>query len=208
MRREANPGNTERGRAGHRGECRGNVRGARGAAVAAPSGRCGGLGHGGGRKGGRLPRGSGGRGALRPWGGGMVAGGDGNTQGQLAMAGGAYGLESNRSGRRWGPGAPSKCRHKRGCTGGGGALGGGWNLPARVRGCCERGGKAQMSEVKAGMCSGGVKGSKQVERAAAGAHMLCGDAQKMRCLTTTAALKKRRCRRRTAPRDRTPVPGG
>ena len=65
-----------------------------------------------------------------------------------------------------------------------------------------------MSEVKAGMCSGGVKGSEQVERAAGGAHMLRGDARKMRCLTTTAALNKRRCRRRTVPRDRTPVPGG
>ena len=65
-----------------------------------------------------------------------------------------------------------------------------------------------MSGVNAGMCSGGVKGSEQVERAAGGAHMLRGDARKMRCLTTTAALKKRRCRRRTAPRDRIPVPCG
>ena len=47
-----------------------------------------------------------------------------------------------------------------------------------------------MSGVKAGMCSGGVKGSEQIERAAGGAHMLRGDAQKMRCLTTTAALKR------------------
>ena len=62
----------------------------------------------------------------------MVAGGDGNAQGQLTMVGGAYGLESNRSGRRWGPGVPSKCCHKRGRKGGRGALGGGWNLPAWV----------------------------------------------------------------------------
>ena len=63
MRREANPGNyTELGRAGQRGECGGNVRSARGAAVAAPSGRRGGLRHGGGLKGERLSRGSGGRG--------------------------------------------------------------------------------------------------------------------------------------------------
>ena len=87
-------------------------------------------------------------------------------------------------------------------------MGGGWNLPARVRDRCESGGEAKMSGVKAGMCSVGLKGSEQVERAAGGAHMLCGDAKKMRCLTTTAALKKRRCRRRTAPRDRTPVPCG
>ena len=63
MRREANPGNTERGRAGQRGKCGANVWGVRGAAVAAPSRWRGGLGHGGGRKGGGLARGSGGRGA-------------------------------------------------------------------------------------------------------------------------------------------------
>jgi hypothetical protein len=65
-----------------------------------------------------------------------------------------------------------------------------------------------MDGVKAGVCGGGVKGSGQVKRAAGVAHMLVGDAHRMRCLTATAALNKRRCRRRTAPRDRTPVPGG
>ena len=59
MQREANAGNTERGRAGQRGQCGGNVRSARGAAVAAPSGRRGGLGPGGGERGGRLVRGRG-----------------------------------------------------------------------------------------------------------------------------------------------------
>ena len=50
----------------------------------------------------------------------MVAGGDGNAQGQLTMVGGAYGLESNRSGRRWGPGVPSKCCHNVDARGEGG----------------------------------------------------------------------------------------
>ena len=53
-------------------------------------------------------------------------------------------------------------------------MGGGWNLPARVRGWCESGGKAQMSGVKTGVCGSGVKGPEQVERAAGVAHMLSG----------------------------------
>ena len=118
MQREANAGNTERGRAGQRAQCGGNVRGASRAAVAAPSGRCGGLGHVGGRRGGRLVRGSGARGAGRPWGGGMVTGGDADAHGQVTMAGGAYGPGSSGPGRRRGPGVPSKRRHKRGATAG------------------------------------------------------------------------------------------
>ena len=67
-------------------------------------------------------------------------------------------------------------------------MGGGWNLPARVRGLCESGGKARMSGVKTGVCGTGVKGSEQVERAAGGAYMLFVDGHRLRCLTTTAAL--------------------
>ena len=63
---------------------------------------------------------------------GMVGGGDGNAQGQLTMVGGAYGLESNRSGRRWGPGVPSKCCHNVDARGEGGRWAG-WNLPAWVQ---------------------------------------------------------------------------
>ena len=58
------------------------------------------------------------RGAGRPWGGGMVTGGDADAQRQLTMAGGAYGLGSSGPGRRWGRGVPSKHRHKRGATAG------------------------------------------------------------------------------------------
>ena len=118
MQREANAGNTERGRAGQRGQCGGNVRSARGAAVAAPSGRRGGLGPGGGERVGEASAGEGPRGAGRPWGGGMVTGGDADAQRQLTMAGGAYGLGSSGPGRRWGQGVPSKHRHKRGAAAG------------------------------------------------------------------------------------------
>ena len=94
MQREANAGNTERGRAGQRGQCEGNVRSAMGAAVAAPSGRRGGLGPGGGEREGEASAGEGPRGAGRPWGGGMVTGGDADAQRQLTMAGGAMGWEA------------------------------------------------------------------------------------------------------------------
>jgi hypothetical protein len=99
-------------------QCGGNVRSARGAAVAAPSGRRGGLGPGGGEGGGEASAGRGPRGAGRPWGGGMVTGGDADAQRQLTMAGVAYGLGSSGPGRRRGPGVPSKRRHKRGATAG------------------------------------------------------------------------------------------
>ena len=72
----------------------------------------------GGERGGEASAGRGPRGAGRPWGGGMVTGGDADAQGQLTMAGVAYGLGSSGPGRRRGPGVPSKRRHKRGATAG------------------------------------------------------------------------------------------
>ena len=118
MQREANAGNTERGRAGQRGQCEGECAERHGCCRGRAKRAAWRFGARRGGEGGEASAGEGPRGAGRPWGGGMVTGGDADAQRQLTMAGGAYGLGSSGPGRRWGRGVPSKHRHKRGATAG------------------------------------------------------------------------------------------
>ena len=108
-------GRNNTGNGGERGNgsCGGNERDYSGATLVTSSGRRGGWGRGGGRKGRGAKGGKRWRGGNGLGGDGMVASASGNAQGQRPMAGGADGWVSSGRGGECGPGLPRMQRPTR-----------------------------------------------------------------------------------------------